>query len=89
MEVMKDVSSKLRSSSKIKKESALEKDPVKELRRATLKRSSSLDSTTFRAISQEVSEWYQNLEIRFCMHGKTSWSATLPPCHFSSIHKRV
>ncbi|XP_071538119.1 chloride channel protein 2-like isoform X3 [Panulirus ornatus] len=53
VEVMRDVSSKLRSSSKTKKDSALEKDPVKELRRATLKRSNSLDSTTFRAVSQE------------------------------------
>lgn len=40
---------------KLKKEASLDKDPVKEFkRRATVKRSNSLDSLTFRAQPQEV-----------------------------------
>lgn len=47
--------SKKKSKAKKKKNSAVEKDPVKELRRrATVKRSNSLDSLTFRAPAQET-----------------------------------
>lgn len=50
-----DTVSKKKSKSKKKKNSAVEKDPVKELRRrATVKRSNSLDSLTFRAPAQET-----------------------------------
>lgn len=54
-DLLKGTGNKLRSASYRKKENG-EKDPVKELRRrATLKRSNSLDSASFRAVSTEVS----------------------------------
>lgn len=53
-DVLKDTGNRFRGASYRKKETTSDKDPVKELRRrATLKRSNSLDSTTFRTISQE------------------------------------
>ncbi|XP_069993071.1 chloride channel protein 2 isoform X4 [Penaeus vannamei] len=52
-DLLKGTGNKLRSASYRKKENG-EKDPVKELRRrATLKRSNSLDSASFRAVSTE------------------------------------
>lgn len=62
-DLLKDTGNKLRSASYRKKENG-EKDPVKMLRRrAALKRSNSLDSASFRAVSSEVrlqhgTRWY-------------------------------
>lgn len=54
-DLLKDTGNKLRSASAYRIKNGADKDPVKELRRrATLKRSNSLDSASFRAVSSEV-----------------------------------